>query len=179
MDLTAREFWLLFHLGVGVVYLHAFATGLGELSRGAHRNRLLAGTWIMSIVAWLTVISGTWLVYPWYRAEPPTSAANNLKDYPQYYLEEHPNLIMWHEFGMEWKEHVGWLSPILATTVAYVVGRYGPKLAQEEHRNMRRMLTLLFIIAFVTAVVSGVLGAFINVVAPNTFVDLPNTFLDL
>jgi hypothetical protein len=24
MDLTAREFWLLFHLGVSVVYLHAF-----------------------------------------------------------------------------------------------------------------------------------------------------------
>ncbi len=47
---------------------------------------------------------------------------------------------------MDWKEHVGWLSPILATAVAFVVVRYGPRLAQpqEEQRSMRRMLTVLF-----------------------------------
>jgi hypothetical protein len=51
MDLTAREFWLLFHLGVSVVYLHAFITGLAEVRLGAQRNRLLAGTAIMAVVA--------------------------------------------------------------------------------------------------------------------------------
>ena len=37
--------------------------GLQERTR-----RLGAGTWIMAIVAWLTVITGTYIVYPWYRA---------------------------------------------------------------------------------------------------------------
>src|SRR5688500_5710551 len=98
MDLTARECWLLLHLGVSVVYLHAFSTGLAEVRLGVQRNRLLAGTAIMALVAWLTVISGTWFVYPWYRAEPPSESAQ-LQDYPQYYLEEHHNLAYWHEFG--------------------------------------------------------------------------------
>ena len=44
-------------------------------------RRLNAGTWVMAITAWLTVISGTWIVYPWYRVEPPESAAN-LATYP-------------------------------------------------------------------------------------------------
>jgi hypothetical protein len=34
------------------------------------------------------------------------------------------------------------------------------------------MLAALFIISFLAAAVSGALGAFINVVAPNTFLDL-------
>jgi hypothetical protein len=112
-------------------------------------------------------------VYPWYRAEPPSESAQ-LQDYPQYYLEEHHNLAYWHEFGMEWKEHVGWLSPILATAVAFIVIRYGPRLVEagREQRNLRWMLAVLFIISFLAAAVSGALGAFINVVAPNTFLDL-------
>src|SRR5215217_6802623 len=61
MALTAREFWILFHLGVSVVYLHAFVTGLAEVRLGAQRNRLLAGTAIMAVVAWFRVIrSTTW-----------------------------------------------------------------------------------------------------------------------
>ena len=42
-----------------MVYLHAFITGLAEVRLGAQRNRLLAGTAIMAVVEWLTVISGT------------------------------------------------------------------------------------------------------------------------
>src|SRR5918993_4460960 len=78
-------------------------------------------------------------------------------------VEDHPNLIMWHEFGMEWKEHVGWLSPILATAVAFIVIRYGPRLVEagREQRNLRWMLAALFIISFLAAAVSGALGAFI------------------
>ncbi len=36
--------------------------GLQQRSR-----RLGVGTWIMAIVAWLTVITGTYIVYLWYR----------------------------------------------------------------------------------------------------------------
>jgi hypothetical protein len=30
-------------------------------------RRLTVGSWTMAVVAWLTVITGTWIVYPWYR----------------------------------------------------------------------------------------------------------------
>jgi len=50
---------MLFHLGLGVLYIHAFATGLASLSLGACLRRLNAGTWVMAITAWPTVISGT------------------------------------------------------------------------------------------------------------------------
>ena len=81
MALTVREFWMPFHLGLGVLYIHAFATGLASFSLGACLRRLNAGTWVMAITAWPTVISGTWIVYPWYRVEPPESVAN-LAAYP-------------------------------------------------------------------------------------------------
>jgi hypothetical protein len=29
------------------------------------------GTWVMATTAWPTVISGSWIVYPWYWVEPP------------------------------------------------------------------------------------------------------------
>ncbi len=163
----------MFHLGLGVLYLHSFATGLAGLSLGARLRRLNAGTWIMAITAWLTVISGTWIVYPWYRAEPPEGAAG-LDAYPKAYLLADPTIAQWHQFGMEWKEHVGWLSPILATAVGYVVVRYGPQLtlARAREVKIRKALMVLFTIAFLTAAVAGGLGAFINKVAPNMFMDL-------
>jgi hypothetical protein len=69
---------------------------------------------------------------------------------------------------------VGWISPILATAVGYVVIRYGPELtlAREGERQIRKALIVLFTIAFLTAVVAAGLGAFINKVAPNIFMDL-------
>ena len=174
MTLTYREFWTVIHgMGLGTIFLLAFSGGLAGLwslrpewvtATGVHERlrRLVAGTWIMAIVAWLTVISGTYGVYPWYRAKPPSGA--DLTQFPRYYLLADPRLAEWHTFGMEWKEHVAWLSPILATAVAYVVIRYGPKLAHEE--KIRQALIVLFIIAFVTAGVAGLFGAFSNKVAP-------------
>ena len=103
----------------------------------------------MAIVAWLTVIAGTYIVYPWYRASYPP---------------DNPSLITWHTFGMEWKQHVAWLAPMLATPVAYVVVRYGPALAYEE--KIRRALIVLFSIAFFAAAVAGLFGAFLSKVFP-------------
>ena len=174
MTLTEREFWTVIHgMGLGTLFLLAFSGGLAGLwslrpewvtMAGIHErlHRLIAGTWIMAIIAWLTVITGTYGVYPWYRAKPPAGA--DLIQFPRYYLLADPHLAEWHKFGMEWKEHVAWLSPILATAVAYVVIRYGSKLAHEE--KIRQALIVLFTIAFVTAGVAGLFGAFINKVAP-------------
>ena len=80
------------------------------------------------------------------------------------YLTEHPNLAAWHNFGMEWKEHVAWLSPMLATAVAYVVLRYGLRLS--EAPEVRRAMIVLFSLAFIAAGVAGLFGALITKVAP-------------
>jgi len=174
MTLTEREFWTVIHgMILGTIFLLAYAGGLAGLwslrpewvtvaGIQERLRRLIAGTWIMAIMVWLTVITGTYIVYPWYRAKPPSGA--DLTQFPRSYLLANPNLAEWHKFGMEWKEHVAWLSPILATAVAYVVIRHGSKLAHEE--KIRQALIVLFTIAFVTAGIAGLFGAFINKVAP-------------
>lgn len=174
MSLSDREFWTVVHgMVLGALFLLAFAGGLAGLwslrrewvtvaGIQERLHRLMAGTWIMAIVAWLTVIVGTYMVYPWYRARPPEGA--DLTQFPRYYLAAAPNLSAWHTFGMEWKEHVAWLAPILATAVAYVVLRYGGRLAYEE--KLRQGLMILFTVAFAAAGVAGLFGAFINKIAP-------------
>lgn len=168
MELTQRELWTVIHgMGLGATFLLAFAGGLAGLYSlrpdlitvaGIRERlpRLEFGTILMAIVAWLTVISGTWIVYVWYRDPSPTS--------PRSLLLANPARAEWHRFGMEWKEHVAWLAPILATAVAFVVFYYGPRLANEP--AMRRVLIALFILAFAAAGVAGLFGAFINKMAP-------------
>lgn len=116
----------------------------------------------MAIASWGTVISGTWVVYPWYRATPPEGA--DLSQFPRYFLLDNPNLAAWHTFGMEWKEHVAWISPLLATVVAYAVMRYGNELVNNS--RARYFIMVLFILSFAVAGVAGVLGALITKTAP-------------
>jgi hypothetical protein len=165
---TPRLLYLLAHLGLGALYLHSFIEGVRGLLRPEHVRRLVYGVATMSALAWLTVISGTWLIYPGYRAKPVEGA--DLLNYPQAYLVAHEQIAFWHEFGMEWKEHAGWLAPILTTAVAYVVLRYADQLPEDA--RLRRALLGMFAIAFFAAFVSGTLGVLINKVAPNLFLTL-------
>lgn len=170
MELTQRETWTVIHgMVLGAVFLLAFAGGLAGLyslrpelitvaGLSERIGRLNIGTWVMAVVAWLTVITGTWIVYPWYRAAIPTS--------PRSLLLADPAKAEWHRFGMEWKEHVAWFAPVLATAVAFVVIYYGAQLAHEH--GIRKAVIALFVIAFAAAGVAGLFGAFINKVAPIT-----------
>lgn len=170
MEMTIREWWTVIHgMVLGSTFLLAFAGGLAGLYSlrpelvtvsGIRERlpRLNIGTAVMAVVAWLTVITGTWLVYPWYRDAAETS--------PRSLLLSNPATAEWHTFGMEWKEHVAWFAPVIATVVAFAVFYYGPRLAKEP--GMRKVLIALFIIAFATAAVAGLFGAFINKVAPIT-----------
>lgn len=65
---------------------------------------------------------------------------------------------------MEWKEHVAWISPILATVAAFIVVYYGNQLIVD--RRLRYVAMATFVLAFATAGVAGALGAFITKVAP-------------
>ncbi len=175
MRISAREAWTVLHgMLFGAAFLLAFAGGLAGLYSlrpewvtvaGMKERivRLKIGLWTMAAIAWATVFSGTYIVYPWYRAKPP-EGTTDLTAYPRYLLLANENTAQWHKLGMEWKEHVGWIAPIAATVVAFAVTYYGPTLANKV--GERRALLIFYIVAFVTAGVAGVFGAFINKVAP-------------
>jgi hypothetical protein len=168
MSLTDRETLAAFHgMIFGAMFLLAFAGGFAGLyslrpalitAQGLveRSRRLIAGTWAMALVAWATVYTGTFIVYPWYRAKGAAS--------PKSILLANVNTADWHNFGMEWKEHIAWLAPILATMVAVVVTYYGPRLI--KHQGLRRALLGIFVLAFACAAVAGLLGAFITKAAP-------------
>ncbi|TMR95448.1 hypothetical protein [Nonomuraea basaltis] len=168
MRLTGQEWWALIHgMLLGGLFLLAFAGGLAELyslrprmvtAQGIRMRmlRLKIGTTTMAVAAWLTVITGTWIVYPWYRAKGPDSPRSRLL------ASEHT--AGWHEFAMEWKEHVAWISPILATVVVFIVFYYGTNLIR--HERVRRTTITLFVLAFALAAVAGLFGALITKVAP-------------
>jgi hypothetical protein len=168
MHFTDREWWTLIHgMVFGTVFLLAFAGGLAGLyslrpalltQAGVveRMRRLKIGVVAMAVAAWGTVITGTWIVYPWYR-DPAA-------DSPKSLLLADPDTADWHEFGMEWKEHIAWLSPILATVVAFIVVYYGTTLIR--HDRVRRTAITLFVLAFLLAAVAGAFGAFITKSAP-------------
>jgi hypothetical protein len=168
MSLTDREWWAVIHgMGLGALFLLAFAGGFAELwslksdqltETGVIRRtrRIAIGTWTMALAAWLTVITGTFVVYPWYRDPAPDS--------PRSTLLADPAKADWHSFGMEWKEHIAWISPLLATAVAFAVTYYGTSLIR--HQGIRRALMVAFTAAFLIAGIAGALGAFITKVAP-------------
>lgn len=149
MNLTDRELWTIIHgMGFGALFLLAFAGGLAGLYSLSPRlvtaegiservRRLRWGTILMAVCVWLTVIVGTYIVYPWYRAAPPetidrTVQSEELSQYPRYWLLASEETAEYHEFAMEWKEHVAWISPLLATVVAYGVFKYGSELAASK-----------------------------------------------
>ena len=175
MTLSVREMWTVIHgMLFGALFLLLFTGGwvglyglrAEWLSGEGLRRRLFwlkTTLWGMAVVAWATVISGAFIVYPWYRAKPPTGLTD-LSAYPRYLLLADPSKAEWHKFGMEWKEHVGWLAPIAMTVVAFAVSYYGPVLARKL--GERRMLMVFYTISFITAASAGVFGAFINKLAP-------------
>jgi hypothetical protein len=166
---TANQLFLIVHITVSVVFLHAFAGGLATFIRvptGPVARRIQVASVVgMALTAWVTVISGTWLIYPGYRAEPPAGAG--LDAYPKAWLMSNEATAWWHTFGMEWKEHVGWLAPFLATAVAVIVLAHGELVRRD--RRVRRVLGVLFTTAFAATVIAAGLGAAINKIAPNDF----------
>jgi hypothetical protein len=186
MELTSRETWAVIHgLVLGTLYLLAFGgalAGLWSLRPGLittagiqeRMKRLYLGFGVMAVTAWLTVITGTWIVYPWYREalagedlaecaglELPSGACS-----PRDFLLSNAsgNTEEWHHFGMEWKEHIAWAAPFLATSAFLLVLYYGPRLM--ARRWLRTAVIVMIVGGFAAAVVGGAFGAFINKVAP-------------
>lgn len=175
MSLSSNETWTLLHgMIFGAAYLLAFSGGLAGLYDcrvqwltlvGAKKEtmQMSVGLWAMALIAWATVITGTYVIYPWYRAKPP-AGTTDLTDYPRSLLLSSTATQGLHNFGMEWKEHVGWLAPMAATVVAYTVSYYGPALATRV--GERKAITIFFVVSFFAAAAAGLFGAMLNKVAP-------------
>jgi hypothetical protein len=175
MEITTRALWTLVHgMGFGALYLLAcsgalvglyqFTTSFQASESTLGRERFLRGYLIaMVVLAWAAVLSGAYVVYPWYRAVPPPGTVD-LSMFPQRLLMTNAAAIGWHSVGMEWKEHVAWLAPISMTTVAFVFIRYGRGL--RKHRQLRAAVLLFTLVSFMAAGVAGFFGAMIDKQAP-------------
>jgi hypothetical protein len=65
---------------------------------------------------------------------------------------------------MEWKEHVAWAAPILATALGFIVTYYSAELAARN--DLRRAAMVLLVLSFVASVIGGVLGFLIYKAVP-------------
>ena len=175
MEITVRSLFTLIHgMGFGALYLLACSGAIVELFRRYAPNAagavsvkdeafLRAYLIGMAALAWFTVLSGTYIVYPWYRATPP-AGTSDLAAFPQKLLMANPSTIAWHSIGMEWKEHVAWLVPIAITMAAFVFIKYGRNL---RNKTEVRNTVLCFVFAsFLAAGIAGFFGAMLDKYAP-------------
>jgi len=175
MEISFRDLITVLHgMGFGALFMLAFSGAIGVIYATAvagtewavpQRTNTMFRLYLISMaaLAWLAVLSGAFVIYPWYRAVAPVGTTD-LALYPQRLLLSSPLTAGWHELGMEWKEHIVWFSPIAMTMVAYVFIKYGPQLAL--HRDMRNAVLGFTAVAFFATAVAGGFGAFLNKYAP-------------
>jgi hypothetical protein len=175
MEITSRSFWTLVHgMGFGALYLLACSGALALLylrfstnvqTHASPVSDRLLGIYLtaMAALAWLAVLSGTYIVYPWYRAATPVGTAN-LTPYPRALLLSHPATRQWHLIGMEWKEHVAWLAPIAITMAAFVAIKYARHL--KSHPQLRNALHGFVLGSLLAAGIAGFFGAMLDKNAP-------------
>ena len=120
MEITQRElvtilhgmffggFFLLATFGAIVTLMHSASPDSPPTQITSRRQKLYLIATV--ILGWAAVLSGAYIVYPWYRAIAPSGA--DLTLYPKFLLTSHPSTAGWHTFGMEWKEHVAWIAPM-------------------------------------------------------------------
>ncbi|HYO17528.1 MAG TPA: hypothetical protein VES02_02520, partial [Dermatophilaceae bacterium] len=136
--------------------------------------RLKVGLGAMAAIAWATVITGSWIVYPWYREklagdkfekcqglELPSTACS-ARDFLLSNVSG--NTEAWHKIGMEWKELIAWGAPFLATSTFLLAVYYGPRILARPW--LRTAMIVMLVGAFAAAALAGVFGAFINKIAP-------------
>ncbi len=175
MEISERSLWTMIHgMGFGALYLLLCSGAIVELwrryapasespvsSRDERFMRIYLVT--MAVLAWLAVLSGAYIVYPWYRAVPPAGLAD-LSAYPRYLLLSKPTTSGWHNVGMEWKEYIAFFAPISMTMAAAVFIRYGRNL--KRHPELRNAVLGFALISFLAAGIAGFFGAMLNKNAP-------------
>lgn len=175
MEMTTRALWTLLHgMGFGGLYLLACSGALVEIWRRfspaeqapiTSRDETFLRIYldVMALLAWLAVLSGAYIVYPWYRATPPPGIVD-FTSYPQRLLMASHSTIGWHSIGMEWKEHVAWLAPISITMAFAVFSKYGRGI--KNHPQLRNAVLCFVAVSLLAAGIAGFFGAEIDDHAP-------------
>jgi hypothetical protein len=176
MELTQRElvtalhgmlfggFFLMALFGAFVLLLNLSDPDLCASEAGAHTAPRWQSLYliVMAAIGWAAVLTGAYIIYPWYRAVAPPGA--DLALYPKALLTAHPSTAGWHSLGMEWKEHVAWIAPMAATMVAWVMIRH--RAAWNGSCQVRNAVLGFAAAAFLAAAIAGGWGAMINKKAP-------------
>lgn len=175
MLFTSDRIWTMVHgvglggaalmgLAAALFCLYAARTSDGPSVAAPNASLALAGlTVFTAAMLWLTVLVGTYIVFPPYRATPP-AGVTDLSQYPRSLIEASPDTAWLHAFAMESKEHVPWIASMLATAVAFVTVRYRSKVLYDA--SLRNMAITLLAICFALVAFASLMGVFVNKVAP-------------
>jgi hypothetical protein len=174
MLFSERSIWTMVHgIGLGGAALLGLAAALFHLyaarpvpdptgnETGARAFAMV--TVFSAVMLWLTVIIGTYIIFPPYRATPPPGTTD-LSQFPRALVLADPSTAWLHAFAMEIKEHMPWIASMLTTAVAFVAVRY--RRTALTNPAMRRMAATLPALSFGVVAFVSLLGVFVNKVAP-------------
>jgi len=174
MLFTDRSIWTMVHgiglggaalLGLAAALFYLYAARTSDGSAGSPTaSRALAGVTVFTaVMLWLTVLVGTYIIFPPYRATPPPGVTD-LSQFPRSLIQASPDTVWLHVFAMESKEHALWIASMLATAVAFVTVRYRSRVLHDA--PLRNMAITLLAICFALVSFVSLMGVFINKVAP-------------
>ena len=174
MLFSDRSIWTMVHgIGLGGAALLGLAAALFYLSAarpavsiddGEPGARAFATVTVFTAtMLWLTVIIGTYVIFPAYRTTPPPGTTD-LAGFPRTLVLASPGTAWLHTFAMETKEHMPWIAAMLTTAVAFIAVRY--RSGMLTNGSIRRMVLTLLAISFVVVSWVSLLGVFVNKVAP-------------
>ena len=174
MLFSERSIWTMVHgiglggatlLGLAAALFHLYATRPVSLSvtneSGSRAFALL--TTFTAVMLWLTVIVGTYIIFPPYRATP-LPGTTDLSPFPRALVLANANTAWLHAFGMEIKEHMPWIASMLTTTVAFIAVRYPSAVLRSP--SLRKIVFGLLTISFAIVTFVSLLGVFVNKIAP-------------
>jgi hypothetical protein len=174
MLFSERSIWTMAHgIGLGGAALLGLAAALFYLyaarpvpdpAGNETGSRAFAMVTVFSaVMLWLTVIIGTYIIFPPYRATPP-AGMTDLSQFPRALVLATPSTAWLHRFAMEIKEHMPWIASMLTTAVAFIAVRY--RRTALTNRSLRQMMLVLLAMSFGVVTFVSLLGVFVNKVAP-------------
>jgi hypothetical protein len=175
MLFSDRSIWTMVHgivlggaalMGLAAALFHVYAAPASDRPRDTRPDApgSFAGLTVFTAATlWLTVIIGTYVIFPPYRATPPPGVTD-LSPFPRALVLASPDTAWLHAFAMEIKEHAPWIAAMLATAVAFVAVRYRSQALTDA--SLRKMTAALLAICFGLVAFVSLLGVFVNKVAP-------------
>ena len=174
MLFSERSIWTMVHgIGLGgaallglaaaLFYLYA-ARPVPDATGDETGSRAYAMVTVFSaVMLWLTVIIGTYIIFPPYRATPPPGTTD-LSQFPRAFVLANADTAWLHAFAMEIKEHMPWIAAMLTTAVAFIAVRYPG--AALRNPSLRKVSFTLLATSFAIVAFVSLLGVFVNKVAP-------------